>query len=47
VKRYLVEHGVADARLETDGVGPDQPIDTNETPEGQARNRRIEFTIIP
>lgn len=47
VKRYLVEHGVDDARLETDGVGPDQPIDTNETPEGQARNRRIEFTIIP
>jgi outer membrane protein OmpA-like peptidoglycan-associated protein/opacity protein-like surface antigen len=46
VKRYLVEHGVAEARLETDGVGPDQPIDTNETPEGQARNRRIEFTII-
>jgi outer membrane protein OmpA-like peptidoglycan-associated protein len=46
VKRYLVEHGVDEKRLETDGVGPDQPIDTNETPEGQARNRRIEFTII-
>lgn len=46
VKRYLVEHGVDEARLETDGVGPDQPIDTNETPEGQARNRRIEFTIV-
>jgi len=46
VKRYLVEHGVDEARLETGGVGPDQPIDTNETPEGQARNRRIEFTII-
>jgi outer membrane protein OmpA-like peptidoglycan-associated protein/opacity protein-like surface antigen len=46
VKRYLTEHGVDETRLETDGVGPDQPIDTNETPEGQARNRRIEFTII-
>lgn len=46
VKRYLTEHGVDEARLETDGVGPDQPIDTNGTPEGQARNRRIEFTII-
>jgi outer membrane protein OmpA-like peptidoglycan-associated protein len=46
VKRYLVEHGVDDKRLETDGVGPDQPIDTNETPEGQARNRRIEFVLL-
>ena len=46
VKRYLVDHGIDESRLETDGVGPDQPIDTNETPEGQARNRRIEFTII-
>jgi outer membrane protein OmpA-like peptidoglycan-associated protein/opacity protein-like surface antigen len=46
VKTYLVEHGVDESRLETDGVGPDQPIDTNETAEGQARNRRIEFTII-
>jgi outer membrane protein OmpA-like peptidoglycan-associated protein len=46
VKRYLVEHGVDEKRLETDGVGPDQPIDTNETPEGQARNRRIEFSIL-
>ncbi|MCX4245393.1 OmpA family protein [Paraliomyxa miuraensis] len=46
VKRYLVEQGIEESRLETDGVGPDQPIDTNETPEGQARNRRIEFTIL-
>lgn len=46
VRKYLVEHGIDGSRLETDGLGPDQPIDTNETKEGQARNRRIEFTII-
>lgn len=46
VRRYLVEHGIDGSRLETDGVGPDQPIDTNDTKEGQARNRRIEFTIL-
>ncbi len=46
VKRYMVENGVADDRIETQGVGPDQPIDTNETADGRARNRRIEFIII-
>ncbi|MCA9710424.1 MAG: OmpA family protein, partial [Myxococcales bacterium] len=46
VRQYLVDHGIASSRLETNGVGPDQPIDTNETLEGQARNRRIEFTIL-
>ncbi len=46
VKRYLVEHGVADARIVTRGAGPDEPIDTNKTAVGRAKNRRIEFTIL-
>ncbi|MCA9652214.1 MAG: OmpA family protein [Myxococcales bacterium] len=46
VERYLVEHGIDAARLSTDGVGPTQPIDTNETVEGRARNRRIEFRVV-
>ena len=46
VKKYLVEHGVADARVETRGAGPDEPIDTNKTAVGRAKNRRIEFTIL-
>jgi outer membrane protein OmpA-like peptidoglycan-associated protein len=45
VKRYMVEAGIEENRLETEGFGPDQPIDTNETAEGRAKNRRIEFTI--
>jgi hypothetical protein len=46
VKRYLVEHGVEDARIETRGAGPDEPVDTNKTAAGRAKNRRIEFTIL-
>ncbi len=46
VKQYLVDAGVEESRIETEGVGPDQPIDTNDTNEGRARNRRIEFVIL-
>jgi outer membrane protein OmpA-like peptidoglycan-associated protein len=45
VKRYMVDQGIDESRIETDGFGPDQPIDTNETPVGRAKNRRIEFQI--
>jgi outer membrane protein OmpA-like peptidoglycan-associated protein len=46
VKKYLVEAGVDDSRIETAGVGPDEPIETNDTAEGRAKNRRIEFLIL-
>jgi outer membrane protein OmpA-like peptidoglycan-associated protein len=46
VKGYMVDQGIDEGRIETEGFGPDQPIDTNETVEGRAKNRRIEFTII-
>ena len=46
VKRYLVEHGIDESRITTNGFGPDQPIDTNDTKEGRANNRRIEFQIM-
>jgi outer membrane protein OmpA-like peptidoglycan-associated protein len=46
VKASMVEQGIADDRIETSGVGPDQPIDSNETSDGRAKNRRIEFQII-
>ena len=46
VKRYLVDHGVAASRIETRGAGPYEPIDTNRTAEGRAKNRRVEFTIL-
>ncbi|MCA9704908.1 MAG: OmpA family protein, partial [Myxococcales bacterium] len=41
VKRYMVSKGIDEGRIETAGFGPDQPIDTNDTVEGRAKNRRI------
>ena len=46
VRRYLVEHGIDGARITTRGAGPDEPLDTNRTAAGRAKNRRIEFTIL-
>ena len=46
VKNYLVEHGIDTARIETRGARADEPIATNKTAAGRARNRRIEFTIL-
>jgi OOP family OmpA-OmpF porin len=46
VKKYLVAEGVEPNRVETRGVGPDEPVDTNASAAGRARNRRIEFKLI-
>jgi OOP family OmpA-OmpF porin len=46
VKRYLVDRGIDPRRLLTRGFGPDRPIASNTTPEGQAKNRRTELTKL-
>jgi outer membrane protein OmpA-like peptidoglycan-associated protein len=46
VEKYMVDAGIDTDRIETAGVGPDQPIDTNDTPAGRQKNRRIEFQIL-
>jgi outer membrane protein OmpA-like peptidoglycan-associated protein len=44
VKNALVgRFGVEGARLTTSGFGRSRPRDTNDTPEGRARNRRVEL----
>ncbi|MCB9206977.1 MAG: OmpA family protein [Ignavibacteriales bacterium] len=45
VKKYLVAQGVDSTRLFTGGCGERMPIADNETEEGRAINRRIEFSI--
>jgi outer membrane protein OmpA-like peptidoglycan-associated protein len=45
VKSWLVSKGISSARLTTAGVGFSEPIATNDTPEGRAKNRRIEFHV--
>ena len=46
VMKYLVNQGVDSSRLNAIGYGPDKPIDTNDTAEGRARNRRVEFVVL-
>lgn len=44
VRKALVErYGIAATRLTTAGHGAAAPKDTNETPEGRAKNRRVEL----
>lgn len=47
VKNYLVANSLPAANILTVGMGPDQPLVGNETPEGRAKNRRIEFKVMP
>jgi len=45
VKAYLASHGIAEEQLSASGQGPDRPVASNDTAEGRARNRRIEFRM--
>ena len=43
VRRFLVDtYGIDKSRLESQGFGESSPVDTNDTPEGQQTNRRVE-----
>ena len=41
VKSALVDRGIQASRLETEGAGQNQPVASNDTPEGRALNRRV------
>jgi OOP family OmpA-OmpF porin len=43
VKAQFISMGIDESRLTTKGFGDTKPIDTNDTPEGLANNRRVEF----
>ncbi len=43
VMAYLESRGIAKARLSAKGFGSEKPVDANTTPEGRARNRRVEL----
>ena len=45
VRNYLVNKGLIAARFQTKGMGPNDPIASNDTPEGRSKNRRVEFAI--
>jgi len=45
VKDFLVSEGVDADRLDTQGFGEADPVDTNDTAEGRANNRRVSFKV--
>ena len=45
VTDYLISKGISEKRLQYKGYGKTMPIDTNDTEEGRANNRRVEFKI--
>ncbi|MFB0532272.1 MAG: OmpA family protein [Desulfatiglandales bacterium] len=48
VARYLQEKtGINPSLLSATGYGEYQPVDSNETEEGRAKNRRIEIVLVP
>lgn len=46
VKSWLVEQGLSETRIESRGFGEQNPVESNSTEAGRARNRRVEFFIV-
>ena len=45
VTAYIGEAGVGTSRITSAGYGETNPVASNDTPEGRAQNRRIEFVV--
>jgi outer membrane protein OmpA-like peptidoglycan-associated protein len=45
VQDYLLSKNIATARLRFKGFGESKPLESNDTPESRARNRRTEFVV--
>ena len=46
VRKYLVQSGVDQDRVQAHGYGETQPLGDNATDEGRRANRRVEFRVI-
>ena len=48
VKRYLIDkYGFPEERMRAIGNGSDQPVESNDTPEGREKNRRTDIKVYP
>lgn len=45
VKNYLIGQGISPANISAVGRGPENPLKSNETPEGRKQNRRVEIKV--
>lgn len=45
VRDYLVEKGVSPEKIKSIGLGESQPVESNKTDSGRAKNRRVEIII--
>jgi len=45
IASYLVSHGIDQDLLHVSGRGKDQPITSNATEDGRAKNRRVEIIL--
>lgn len=45
VKKQLVAAGLPENVIQTDGLGPQNPIASNDTPAGRKQNRRVEIEV--
>jgi OOP family OmpA-OmpF porin len=46
VKRYLQSKGIESNRIYTEGKGEKQPVASNQTGAGRAKNRRVEIEVV-
>ncbi len=46
VMQYLLDKGISKERMNAKGLGETSSISSNDTEEGRAQNRRVEFTIV-
>jgi general secretion pathway protein A len=46
VRNYLVGQGIEAGRLAASGLGFEKPIESNSTPEGRSKNRRVVIRIV-
>jgi len=46
VARYLINKNIQSQRIKTMGYGITKPITENNSPEGKAKNRRVEILLI-
>jgi len=47
IKSYLAGKGVNASHLIAAGLGPKNPLASNDTPEGRQQNRRVEIQPAP